>query len=262
MTSGEVFSRKRTDRLARILDVLSDDETVTVPQLASAMGVSAATIRRDLVILDTQGLVRRSHGGASMHTAHSSERPVRYRDGHHRDAKQRIGAACAETIPLRVQAIAMSGGTTTREVARHLVDRSGLTVVTNSLTIAMELTMRPRLRVIVTGGQLRSESFEMVGAWTERFLDGLNFGMTIMGVDGISASGGLTTHDPVEARANQRMIERSQRTIVVADATKIGAVTMARIADVSRISLLITEADAPAREIVALRATGLEVMLL
>lgn len=107
--------------------------------------------------------------------------PVRYRDGHARDANRRIAQACVELLPFKPQAIALSGGTATTEVARHLAERSGLTIVTNSINVAMELTMRPRVRVILTGGQVRSESHEMVGAWTERFLEGLNFGTTIMG---------------------------------------------------------------------------------
>ena len=144
---------------------------------------------------------------------------------------------------------------------RQLADRSELTIVTNAINIAMELAMRPRLRVIVTGGVMRSESYELVGAWTERFLEALNIGVAVLGVDGLSPEGGLTTHDAVEARTNQRMIERSQRVIVVADRTKLGVVTMAKIADTTDVDLLITEADAPADQVASLRAAGLEVVL-
>ncbi len=108
---------------------------------------------------------------------------------------------------------------------------------------------------------LRSESYELVGAWTERFIEALNIEVAIMGVDGITADGGLTTHDAVEARTNQRMISRAQRVVVVADATKLGQVTMSKIADISEIDLLITEVDAPADQVAALRAAGLAVHL-
>jgi DeoR family transcriptional regulator of aga operon len=146
-------------------------------------------------------------------------------------------------------------------VARHLADRSELTIITNAINIAMELTMRPRLRVFVTGGLMRSESYELVGAWTERFLESLNIAVAIMGVDGISADGGLTTHDAVEARTNQRMIERAQRVVVVADGSKLGQVTMAKMADVGEVDLLITAADAPADQVALLRAAGLDIRL-
>lgn len=253
------FIGRRTDRLAAILAAVGSTSALGVGDLARRLGVSEATIRRDLAVLEDQSLLRRTHGGATSQDL-AGELPVRYRDGHEREAKRRIAAACAETIPLKPQAIAMGGGTTTTEVARQLADRSGLTIVTNSLNVAMELTMRPRLRIILTGGQIRSESYEMVGAWTERFLEALNFGITVMGVDGISATGGLTTHDPVEARSNAKMVERAQRTIVVADRTKIGVVTMAKIADLSQVHLLITQTEAPPEPIAAIRARGLTVV--
>jgi DeoR family transcriptional regulator, aga operon transcriptional repressor len=254
------FSPRRTERLAAVLDHLNVCGTAQVHDLASKMHVSEATMRRDLEILEGQNLLRRTHGGAKSKGL-TAELPVRYRESHQHDAKIRIARACVELIPRRPLAIAIAGGTTTSEVARHLADRGELSIVTTAINIAMELAMWPRLRVIVAGGMVRSESYELVGAWTERFLEGLNFNMAIMGVDGISAGGGLTTHDAVEARSNEKMIERSQQVIIVADRTKIGTLTMSRIADVGRHQVLITEDGAPAKEIAALRAKGMEVRL-
>ncbi len=253
-------SARRTQRLTVILDTLANTGRVAVGELARRLGVSEATVRRDLALLETQYLVKRTHGGARSQDL-AYELPVRYRDAQNRPAKRRIAAACAATITRKPQAVALGGGTTTSEVARHLADRSELTIITNAINIAMELAMRPRLRVIVTGGVMRSESYELVGAWTERLLESLNIAVTVMGVDGISAQGGLTTHDAVEARTDQHMIERAQRVIVVADKSKLGQVTMAKLADVSAVDLLITEADAPADQVRELRAAGLEVQL-
>jgi DeoR family transcriptional regulator of aga operon len=146
-------------------------------------------------------------------------------------------------------------------VARQLADRSDLTIITNAVNIAMELAMCPRLRVVLTGGVMRSQSYELVGPWTDRFLESLNIAVAIVGVDGISAEGGLTTHDAIEARTNQRMIARAQRVVVVADKTKLGQITMAKIVDIADADLLITEADAPADQVSALRSCGLDVQL-
>jgi DeoR family transcriptional regulator, aga operon transcriptional repressor len=254
------FSPRRTERLAAVLDHLNVCGTAHVHDLALAMRVSEATMRRDLEILEGQNLLRRTHGGAKSKGL-TAELPVRYRERQQHEAKIRIARACVELIPRRPMAIAIAGGTTTSEVARHLADRAELSIVTNAINIAMDLSMWPRLRVIVAGGMLRSESHEVVGAWTERFLEGLNFNMAIMGVDGISATGGLTTHDAVEARSNEKMIERSQKVIVVADRTKVGTLTMSKIADVGRHQILITDEGAPAQEVAALRAKGMEVRL-
>ena len=189
--SGDRYSSHRTQRLVQILDAVRTRGHVHVEQLAADLGVSQATIRRDLAALDHESLLRRTHGGASQPDT-GVELPVRYRD---------------------------------------------------------------------TQGRERPESYEMVGAWTERFLENLNFSIAIMGVDGISAAGGITTHDPIEARANQRMIARAQRVIIVADRRKVGAVTMAKISDITKVSLLITEDGADPGEVADLRAAGLSVAL-
>jgi len=189
--SGDRYSSHRTQRLVQILDAVRTRGHVHVEQLAADLGVSQATIRRDLAALDHESLLRRTHGGASQPDT-GVELPVRYRD---------------------------------------------------------------------TQGREPPESYEMVGAWTERFLENLNFSIAIMGVDGISAAGGITTHDPIEARANQRMIERAQRVIIVADRRKVGAVTMAKISDITKVSLLITEDGADPGEVADLRAAGLSVAL-
>jgi DeoR family transcriptional regulator of aga operon len=255
---GRPTTPRRTQRLTRILDALTSSGSAPVSDLATRLGVSAATIRRDLALLESQALIRRSHGGA---TQNLEELPVRFRDAQQQQAKRRIALACAAGIPRTPQAIFLGGGTTTTEVARLLAARKGLTIVTNAINIAMELVMRPQLRVIVAGGVMRPASYELVGAWTEHFIASISISMAITGVDGISLEGGLTTHDDVEAKTNQCMIEKAERVVVVADRTKVGAVTLAKMADISAVDLLITEAGAPVEEVSRLRTAGLAVQL-
>ena len=119
-------------------------------------------------------------------------------------------------------AIGLTGGTTTTEVARALVALPRLTVVTNSLNIASELAVRPNLKLVVTGGVARAESYELVGPLAEATLAGLNIDMVFVGVDGISARAGLTTHHEVEAHTNRALIDRAQVVTVVADSSKLG----------------------------------------
>jgi DeoR family transcriptional regulator of aga operon len=246
----------KTERLGRILELLARDGTVTVPALAGELGVSEATIRRDLQALGEQRLLERSHGGAVAHgTAH--ELPVRYRTGRSEE-KRRIARAAAELVTDGA-VIALTGGTTTTEVARTLALRQGLTVVTNALNIAVELAVRPNLKLIVTGGVARSASYELVGSLADETLRGLNVDIAFVGVDGVDAKRGLTTQNEVEAATNRALMSRAGSTIVVADASKLGRVALAQIAAVEAADRLITNEGADAQQVARLRAAGLAV---
>jgi DeoR family transcriptional regulator, aga operon transcriptional repressor len=248
----------KTERLGRILELLGRDGTVAVGDLAAELGVSDATVRRDLQALGDQRLLERSHGGAVAHgTAH--ELPVRYRTGRS-DEKRRIARAAAELVTDGL-AIALTGGTTTTEVARVLAGRQGLTVVTNALNIAVELAVRPNLKLIVTGGVARSTSYELVGALADATLRGLYVDLAFVGVDGVDANRGLTTQNEVEAATNRALMDRAKRTVVVADASKLGRVAFAEIAGVERAEQLITNTGADEAQIERLRTAGLAVTL-
>ena len=248
----------KTERLGRILELLARDGTVTVAELASELGVSDATVRRDLQALGEQRLLERSHGGAVAHgTAH--ELPVRYRTGRS-DEKRRIARAASELVRDGV-AVGLTGGTTTTEVARMLVARQGLTVVTNALNIAVELAVRPDLKLIVTGGVARSASYELVGSMADATLRAVYVDLAFVGVDGVDAERGLTTQNEVEAATNRALMDRAKRTVVVADATKLGHVAFAEIAGIERADQLITNTGADAEQVERLRAAGLDVTL-
>ena len=249
---------RRPDRTSAILEQLSTHGSVDVADLAERFNVSQATLRRDLQILEGQRLLRRTHGGATAHDV-SYELPIRYRHAQQRDQKRRIAAEAVKRLPEGPAAIGLTGGTTTSEVARLLVERTDLTVVTNALNIAAELALRPRLKLVVTGGVSRSQSYELVGPWAEHTLRGVNVGLAVIGVDGISADGGLTTHDEVEAHTNATLIERAAVTVVVADGSKVGRVLLARICGISDVQELITDDSADPAALRQLRAAGLTV---
>jgi len=162
-------------------------------------------------------------------------------------------------VPYEPVVVGLTGGTTTSEVARLLAERSGITVVTNALNIAAELAMRPRVKLVVTGGVSRPESYELVGPWAERTLGSVTIGIAIVGVDGISAAEGLTTHDEVEAQTNHVMISRARKVIVVADGSKVGRSHLARIAAASDVHELVTDSSADPAAIAALRDAGVTV---
>jgi DeoR family transcriptional regulator, aga operon transcriptional repressor len=249
---------RQEERMSLILDELAVKGSIGVAELAARLGVSTASIRRDLQLLEEQRLLSRTHGGAVANST-VYELPLKYRDGRRRDEKRRIAAAAGLRVDDAVHSVGLTGGTTTTEVARRLADRDGLTIVTNALNIAAELALRPDLQLIVTGGTARSQSYELVGRLAEATLEGMNLDLAVVGVDGIDPHGGLMTHHEVEAHTNRVLITRARRVIVVADASKIGRVAFARICGLDQVDELITDASASEERLAPLKAAGIAV---
>jgi DeoR family transcriptional regulator of aga operon len=250
-------SARRSERMREILHALHETGTVHVGELAGRFGVSAATLRRDLAMLEDQRLLTRTHGGALAQDV-AYELPVRYRHDQSRAAKRAIAREAARRIGSGPHVVGLTGGITTSEVARELADRTDLTIVTNALNIAMDLVLRPRVKLVVVGGVSRPQSYELVGPWAEHVLASVTIGTAFVGVDGIDVEG-ITTHDENEARTDRAMITRARRVIVVADGSKLGRLTLARIADLAEINELITDPTADERVVAAIRAAGVPV---
>lgn len=250
---------RRADRLRRILQLIDTDTTASVEDLAHELSVSSATVRRDLAQLDSQGRVVRSHGGA-MRVDRGFEMPIRYRETAMAAEKKRIGAVAA-TMVEDGAVVGVTGGTTTMEVSRALAPRPGLTVVTNALNIGAELALRQNIRLVVTGGIARPASFELSGPVAERTIAEFNIDIAFVGVDGVSAKAGFTTHNDWEALANAALVRAAAVVVVVADSSKLGQVKFARICDLDAVDLLITDSGADADQLRAVTDAGLEVRL-
>jgi DeoR family transcriptional regulator of aga operon len=246
---------RQAERLGVILEELSNGGSVGVTDLCERLGVSAATVRRDLEHLEEQRLLTRTHGGAVAQMV-SYELPLRYKSARRQEQKRRIGDEAARRVHDGA-VIGLTGGTTTTEVARAIVDRQ-LTVVTNALNIASELAIRPNVKLVVTGGVARSESYELVGPLAEETLDGIHLDVAFIGADGVTAAEGLTTHHEIEAHTDRALMDRARRVVLVADASKLGRVAFARICPLSAVHELVTDRDADPRELRALREAGLE----
>ena len=253
-------STVRSQRMVRLLQLVAERGDVQLRDLADELNASAATIRRDVGALADQGLLVRTHGGATALRS-GGELPVNLRGGRNQRAKRSIARAAVEHIPAGKHAVAMTGVTTTTEVLRALDRRRDLTIVTNSVGLAIEAAAHGQNRVLIAGGILRATSLELVGSLAESTFRQINVGTAIVGCDGVSLHGGLTTHDDVEASTNHTMIERAQRVICVADGSKIGVVTLARLADLNLINLLITDSTADPGELARIRKAGVEVQV-
>ncbi len=235
-------------RLNALLDLITERGSVSIPEIIEGLGVSAPTARRYLTALADQRLVTRTHGGASV-LGSGYELPLQYKVARQAEAKISIGRAAAALINPG-DSVGLNGGTTTTEVARAIgrqlhgpddVDTS-LTLVTNALNIAYEVSIRPQIKLVVTGGVSRRQSYELVGPLVNRTLSDVALDIVILGVDGLSTQFGATTVHESEAEVSQRFIDVAKRIVVVADATKIERVTFGRICPLSRLDVLVTDA--------------------
>jgi DeoR family transcriptional regulator of aga operon len=264
-TAPHSVGRKRTERMRRLLALLAgrapQQDPLTLDELVAELGVSKATLRRDLAALEDERLVVRTHGAARAAAGGGSEIPVRLRTAQASLAKQAIGRATARLIPSGPHTLAVCGGTTTSEVIRALRRRAELTVITNALPLAAEAAAWSDIRVVITGGLVRAHSLEAVGPLSESAFNSFTVATAVLGADGVGARHGVTTHDETEARANRAMITHAHRVIVVADATKIGKATDAPLADLSEIHDLVTDPLADPGELERIRARGVRVHL-
>lgn len=257
----------RDERLSGLLEVLAREGRIDVETTSRDLGVSAATIRRDLDHLARQQMLTRTHGGAVANSV-SYDLPLRYKTARHAPEKQRIGAAAAALVgPGAI--VGLNGGTTTTEVARAIATRAGMqangrgpavTVVTNALNIANELTVRPHTKIVVTGGVARPQSYELTGPLTTWILNQTNLDFAFLGVDALDATFGATAHDEDEASVNQLMASRAREVVVVADSTKIGRRAFARICDVSAIDILVTDTGTSEKDAEPFTNAGVRVM--
>lgn len=239
---------KRHERMNALLELLGERGRLDVEEAATALEVSAATMRRDMDTLAEQQLLTRTRGGAVLGSV-AYDLPIRYKRGHHALQKQAVAQAAADMAG-RGDVVGLSGGTTTTEIARALATRpefaepgpgAHLTIVTNSLNIANELAVRPQIKIVLTGGVAHARSFELTGPFSELVLRQLTMDLAFIGVDGIDPRWGATVHDEAEATTNRLMARRAARPVVVADSSKLGLRCFARVGGADVFSTFITD---------------------
>ncbi len=255
----------RYQRWNALLELMSANGEVSVADAARALGVSFATIRRDMDDLARQQLITRTRGGAIAGNV-SYDLPLRYKTARHAAEKQRIGRAAAALItPGAI--VALNGGTTTSEVARALAIRPDLqdgdpaiTVVTNALNIASELAVRQQVKIVLTGGVARGQSYELIGPLATLVLAELSIDWAILGVDALDARNGATAHHEGEASINRLMASRADRVVIVADSSKLGRRAFARVCAVDEIDTIVTDDQAAEMALAGFTERGITVL--
>jgi DeoR/GlpR family transcriptional regulator of sugar metabolism len=251
----------RAGRLRQILEILEEEQQVTVAGLAGRLGVAEMTIRRDLRDLSSRGLLERTHGGAIMSERHRNlaEPPVLQRVDDQPGSKERIGQAVAKMI-LPGETVFIGSGTTALAVAQALTGREQLTVVTNALTVINALVSSPGITVVVVGGFLRRSELSLIGHLAETAMQDMRVDKVIMGMRGIHPEHGLTSDHMQELMTDRSILGISDQVIVVADHTKFGHVAASRTAAVTEARLIVTDTQASADVVAALSAMGVRVI--
>jgi len=248
------------ERRQKILSLLQSDGRVLVTNLSKVFNVSQITIRKDLDSLHGRGLVQRSHGGALPPSSSTLFDPsLQEKQQLHTEEKQRIAAAAAKMVQ-EGSCVMLDSGTTTAAIAQALKKFSALTVITNAINIAAELTST-NVEVILTGGTLRKNSFSLVGPVAEDVLAEMHADILFLGVDGFDPEVGLTTPNLLESRVNRAMVSSAAKVVAVCDSTKFYRRSLSRIMPISALHHVITDHGVPQAVADALRKLNIEVTL-
>jgi DeoR family transcriptional regulator, fructose operon transcriptional repressor len=244
-------------RKNHILDRLLSNGRVDATEVAESLGVTGETIRKDLIALERQGILRRVHGGAVPVQSLAFEPGVETRTEFSTE-KTRIAQAALTHLPTEGSVLIDAGSTTAKLVEMFPGDRE-LTVYTNTIPLAISLLTRPRLTVFTLGGRLRNKTFAEVGDWAVRALAEINVDVAFLGTNGISMTRGLTTPDPAEAAVKRLMLGCAAKRVLLADHSKFGVVKGTKHGDVDDIDVLISDTGLTDDQYTQLRTAGIDV---
>jgi len=260
---SKLYSRTEMNsqlRYETTLGLLQEKGELSVVELSERTGASPMTIRRDLQVLEQEGVLRRVHGGAISLMSRGDLPPYSVREKRAMEAKKRIGQAAASMIGER-ETVIIDVGTTTLEGARALRGRRNLTVITPSLHIANVLAKEQGIRLMVTGGTVTQGDLSLIGDLAEDAFVRLRFDTLVMGVGGVDAEVGCTEFNSDDARVKRAALAAVRRCIVVADSSKLGVVTFARVCPLDSVGVVITDAGAQPEQVAALESTHVEVVV-
>lgn len=227
-------------RREKILDLLKEDGSAKVNDLARIFKVTEVTIRQDLEKLDKEGLVIREHGGVYIKNVEDQVRNFSLIHQDNLKLKEIIAQKCLEFIhPGDV--IILDSGSTTTEIAKKIKDINGLTVITNALNIALMLGANPNITVVMTGGEFKPPTLSLTGQKAADFFKGLNVQKLFLATAGISLKSGLTYPSISDLVVKKAMIEAADTTYLVADSSKIGKSAFASLGALSLIDYIITD---------------------
>lgn len=244
-------------REKQVLDLLVAEDGISVTELGKQLDVSAVTVRNVLNALGEKGVIVRTWGGATP----AFHPEILERQRANQPTKNSIARAAAAMVT-DGDAIMVEAGTTTSLVGRYLFGRRDVHVVTNSMLFVPYARANPALQLTVVGGSFRPVTESLVGPIALRELEQFHVRLAFVGTDGFSLEHGATTHLVEGAEIVRKMAERADRTVLLADSSKYGRTGFARVLDLSRLALVISDDGLPGEAAAELRGAGIELQLL
>ncbi|MCQ6558641.1 DeoR/GlpR family DNA-binding transcription regulator [Paenibacillus mendelii] len=233
------------NRREKIVQLLQQQEQIVVKELARELQVSEGTLRTDLKILEDEGLLERTHGGAVPVKSKSAYTVDRYPSRGELNAEEKavIGKKAAELVT-KGQCVILDASSTVLQLAKSLIDYDFLTVVTNGLEAAMILNQNPRINVILIGGILRSGSRTVEGVLGKSMLEDIHADVFFTSSEGFSLGEGMTDFSLYEAELKKLMAANATKTVALVDYTKLGRRSIATSVQARGIHTLITDSKA------------------
>lgn len=248
------------DRRLTILHHLEMEGKVQVHHLSELLTVSTETVRRDLDRLEKEGKLRKVYGGAVKMRMEMVEPPFLNRVQMMKPEKAAIGQLAASLVQ-DGETIMLDNGTTTIEIVPFLSDKTNVTLITNSIPI-LNLAMETfRGRIIFAGGEVNQECRAVTGTLVDQLLDQFKVNKAFISAGGISLTDGITDFHLAEAVISRKMMQRAEECILVADHSKFGLSTFARVAKLEEISMLITDTGCPKEWVDTIERLGIEVRI-
>jgi DeoR family transcriptional regulator of aga operon len=244
-----------------ILSKIQAENTLDVQELCKELNVSSVTIRKDLKLLEDKNLLYRTHGGATLKNPYTADRPINEKELLQASEKMKMGQLAASLIE-DDDSIIIASGTSVLAMARSIVPKGTLTVITSALNVALELIQKNNIEVIQLGGVLRKSSSSVTGPYAQNVLSSIFCSKLFLGVDGIDLEFGLTTTKASEAQLNRQMIDASQKIIVLADSTKFGRRGFGRICSIEQVDHIITDSGINQQTIEALERLGINLTII
>ncbi len=251
---------KIDERRQRILSILNRDGQVKVSQLSQDLGTSVVTIRSDLAALERDGYLERTSGGAVQTVNNFYHLDFRFRTQRNLQSKKEIAAGVSSLVQ-DGETLFINSGTTTYFTAIELKKNKNLNIVTNSLTVAVELGSVPTFRVLLLGGEINAQYSFTYGNEVLQQLRKYKADKAILSMDGVDMEAGLTTYHAEEAEVDRVMMERARQIIVAADATKFGHESFSYVGDLNKIQTWVTNEEIQAEYCDLVRQQGLDVLV-
>ena len=243
-------------RRRQVLEYLSSNGAGNVAELAEELGVSVATVRRDLMDLERGGKIKRTHGGAVLPHFSLAFEPDHGVKATAMIAEKRAIARRAAAMVNDGQVVILDSGSTTLQLARELQRKRGLTIVTTDLNVALELCDVPTHEVIMVGGRVRRHLYNVIGPIAEWVLDTIHANHVFMGADAIHLQEGVTNANLDEVPIKRMAIASGKNRVLLADHTKFGRTSLAKVTDLAAFDSIITDWGAPSEMLSAFAAAG------